>query len=120
MNRTTWIGVCLALCAGHLPAQISLVDAFPSLPAFSRPIECVSPGDGTGRLFVVEQRGKIWVFDASAPSPQRRLFLDLSDVVSTSGSETGELAAGRHRRPRHAGLSLRPQRMNRRRHRVPA
>ncbi len=96
MIRARWICLCLFLCAGQLPAQISLVDAFPSLPAFSRPIECVSPGDGTDRLFVVEQRGKIWVFHPTAPSPQRRLFLDLSGMVSSTGSETGLLGLAFH------------------------
>lgn len=96
MIRTVGIGLFMLVCAGRIPAQISLVDAFPSLPAFTRPIECVSPGDGTGRLFVVEQRGKIWVFNAAAASPQRRLFLDLTGMVSTSGSETGLLGLAFH------------------------
>jgi glucose/arabinose dehydrogenase len=86
------------LCAIAVPAfaQFALTDAFPSLPAFSSPIECVTSGDGTGRLFVAEQRGRIWVFNATASSPQRRLFLDLTSVVSQSGNETGLLGLAFH------------------------
>ena len=49
-------------------AQYSLVDAFPALPAFSIPVELVNAGDGTDRLFVVEQRGRIYVFHATDPA----------------------------------------------------
>jgi glucose/arabinose dehydrogenase len=92
----------LALFAGvfaltvQAAAQYTLTDPFPSLPSFSLPIECVPAGDGTDRLFVVEQRGKIWVFNAAISSPTRRLFLDLGSVVSQSGSETGLLGLAFH------------------------
>lgn len=94
--RTVITGMCALLIAAQAPAQIELIDAFPSLPAFSIPIECVTPGDGTDRLFVAEQRGKIWVFNAGATTPTRRLFLDLTGVVSASGSETGLLGLAFH------------------------
>ena len=94
--RITLAAVGMLFLVARVPAQITLTDAFPSLPSFSLPIECVSAGDGTGRLFVVEQRGKIWVFNAAAASPQRRLFLDLTGVVSTTGSETGLLGLAFH------------------------
>lgn len=77
-------------------AQYSLTNAFPSLPAFSLPIECVHAGDGTDRLFVAEQRGRIWVINAAAVTPTRRLFLDLSNVVSSTGGETGLLGIAFH------------------------
>ena len=90
----------LAICAGHAHAQYALQDAFPALPAFSLPVELVHPGDGTDRLFVVEQRGRIYVFDNTASVTTRRLFLNLSDVVSASGGETGLLGLAFH--PSHA------------------
>ena len=90
----------LAICAGRAHAQYALQDAFPALPAFSLPVELVHPGDGTDRLFVVEQRGRIYVFDNTASVAARRLFLNISDVVSTSGGETGLLGLAFH--PSHA------------------
>ncbi len=92
--------VLLAFCVGHAHAQYALQDAFPTLPAFSLPVELVHPGDGSDRLFVVEQRGRIYVFDNTASVTTRRLFLNLNDIVSTSGGETGLLGLAFH--PSHA------------------
>ncbi len=92
--------VFLAFCVGHGRAQYALQDAFPALPAFSLPVELVGAGDGADRLFVVEQRGRIYVFDNTASVTTRRLFLNLSDVVSASGGETGLLGLAFH--PSHA------------------
>lgn len=47
---------------------------------FHRPIYATHAGDGTGRLFVLEQSGKIWILqdDARATVP----FLDVSALIS--------------------------------------
>jgi len=45
---------------------------------FDRPTAIVSPGDGSGRLFIVEQPGRIRVLKGGSSS----LFLDISDRVS--------------------------------------
>lgn len=79
-----------------LNAQYSVQNAFPSLPAFSRPVELVQPNDGTNRFFVVEQDGRIWVFENSPTVSTRKLFLNLSDSVSQGGSETGLLGLAFH------------------------
>lgn len=96
MRRIGWTSAFTLLLAAHACAQATLTDAFPGLPSFSLPIECVTAGDGTPRLFVAEQRGKIWVFDPELPSPKRRLFLDLTGGVSSSGAETGLLGLAFH------------------------
>lgn len=77
-------------------AQYSLVDAYPNLPNFSNAVEIVKANDGTNRLFVVQQRGLIYVFEDSPAVSQRKVFLDLSSVVSQSGSETGLLGMALH------------------------
>ncbi len=41
--------------------SITLTPAFPNL-SFSSPLGLISPGDGTSRLFTVEQGGRIYVF----------------------------------------------------------
>lgn len=76
--------------------QYSLVDAYPNLPNFSNAVEIVKANDGTNRLFVVQQRGLIFVFEDSPTVSTRKLFLDLSSVVSQTGSETGLLGLAFH------------------------
>ena len=61
----------------------------PMVTGFTRPLGVVSPGDGSGRLLVVEKDGLIWlVTDATDPQkePKRQElpFLDLRPKVSTA------------------------------------
>ncbi len=87
--------ITFALSA-RVSAQYSLVDAYPNLPNFANAIEIVKANDGTNRLFVVQQRGIIFVFEDSPTVSVRKTFLDLSSVVSQSGSETGLLGLAFH------------------------
>ncbi|MDX9863840.1 MAG: PQQ-dependent sugar dehydrogenase [Anaerolineaceae bacterium] len=73
------------------------VDTFPNLADFSwqpvvngldRPLDIVSSKDGTGRLFVVEQTGKIQIVQQNELLP--RPFLDLSDAISQLNSNQSE------------------------------
>ncbi|GBD85375.1 soluble aldose sugar dehydrogenase YliI precursor [bacterium BMS3Abin02] len=48
------------------------------------------PGDP--RLFVVEQAGRVWMFDGD----ERTLFLDIRDVVNRKGNERGLLGMAFH------------------------
>ena len=84
-------------------AQYSLQEAFPGLPSFSLPLEMRSPSDGTSRLFVVEQRGRIYVFENGPTVTSRKEFLNLSDRVSQTGSETGLLGLAFHPNYRNNG-----------------
>ncbi len=97
MQHPRWLlHVMALLCAGGAHAQYSLLEAFSGLPAFSLPVELVHPADGTDRLFVVEQRGRIYVFDNTVPVAPPRLFLNLSDIVHQGGGETGLLGLAFH------------------------
>ena len=60
----------------------------------THPILVTNAGDGSGRLFVIEQGGKIRVIKAGVllPTP----FLDISDIVS-HGGEQGLLGLAFHR-----------------------
>jgi len=86
----------LMMCAEHALAQYALQDVFPGLPAFSLPIELVHPGDGTDRLFVVEQKGRVHVFPSTVPVLPPKLFINLADIVSQGGGETGLLGLAFH------------------------
>ena len=87
-------GHALPLDGPPLPPSLSAVDAFPSLPAFSAPVFLTGAGDGSNRLFLVEQAGVIHVFpnDPGADAGSLDTYVDLSAIVTyTPGSETGLL-----------------------------
>ena len=71
-----------------LEEKFILEDAFSGI-SFERPVDLQNANDGSGRLFVVEQQGKIFSLSVGNPS-QKELFLDISDRVS-SGGEKGLL-----------------------------
>lgn len=61
----------------------------PVYAGFELPIFLTHAGDGSGRLFVVEKTGKIWVIvdDVVQTTP----FLDVSEKITTAGNEQGLL-----------------------------
>jgi glucose/arabinose dehydrogenase len=69
--------------------------AFPQL-TFSRPIFLTHAGDGSGRLFVVEQTGRIKVFDNRNDIDAAKVFLDLRERVQKNHNEEGLLALAFH------------------------
>ena len=60
---------------------------------FDQPVQVVDAGDGSGRLFVVEQPGRIRIVQDGQVLPEP--FLDLSDLVSCCG-ERGLLSVAFH------------------------
>jgi len=66
----------LALIASHIDKPVDIVD------------------DGTGRLFILEQDGKIRIFDNGQVLPAP--FLDIHDEVSRAGNECGLLGLAFH------------------------
>ena len=60
---------------------------------FDQPVQVVDAGDGSGRLFVVEQPGRIRIVQDGQVLPEP--FLDLSDLVSCCG-ERGLLSLAFH------------------------
>lgn len=76
-------------------AQNELKLAFPNL-SFTRPVDLQHPGDGTNRLFVVEQRGVISVFQNDSSVTQKKIFLDIENRVDDTGNEEGLLGLAFH------------------------
>ena len=73
-----------------------LVDAFPNL-TFQRPVDIRNAGDGSNRLFVVEQTGVIRVFANADTVSSSSVFLDITaSVAYTSQSELGLLGLAFH------------------------
>ena len=74
--------------------QFSLQNAFPNL-TFNNPLYLTNSGDGSNRNFVVEQDGRIKVFTNSPNTFISKIFLDITDKV-TSGGELGLLGLAFH------------------------
>ena len=80
--------VVAAACAGaaELPADLSLELV---ADGFSRPVAVGHAGDGSGRLFVVEQSGWIRIVGGG-------VFLDIASLVESSSNEQGLLGLAFH------------------------
>ncbi len=72
-----------------------VVDAYPNL-SFTRPVDFQHAGDGSSRVFVVEQRGVISVFADDSTASEKQTFLDISDKVDDDGNEKGLLGLAFH------------------------
>ncbi len=71
-------------------APVELEPAFPGLE-FDRMVLLTYPDDGSGRLFVVLQPGRIVVFENDPGVESARTFLDIRERVNDSGNEEGLL-----------------------------
>jgi glucose/arabinose dehydrogenase len=82
----------LLFCCAILVAQpkIQLTDF---VSGFSRPVDIAHCNDS--RLFVVEQRGKIWIVDSNGIK-QTTAFLEIDVRVNDSGNEQGLLGLAFH------------------------
>ncbi|WP_243369831.1 PQQ-dependent sugar dehydrogenase [Geotalea sp. SG265] len=84
----------LAKIAGAIQAAPT-AGSFPSISlhkiasGFDEPTDVASPGDGSGRLFVLEKKGLVRIISGGKilPTP----FLDIKRLVKSSGSEQGLL-----------------------------
>lgn len=77
------------------PSDIRMVAAFPNL-MFEQPLDLAWPDDGTNRLFIVEQPGRIWMIENDSTTSDRTLFLDITARVEDEGWEEGLLGLAFH------------------------
>ena len=75
-----------SLAFGQVQDVFVLQVAFPQL-TFSQPVGLCEAGDGSNRLFVVEQSGSIRVFQNSPATAASNVFLDIRDRVLFSGEQ---------------------------------
>jgi glucose/arabinose dehydrogenase len=61
----------------------------PAYDGFEAPVFLTHAGDGSGRLFVVEKTGKIWIIVDGEVQPAP--FLDVSSKITAAGNEQGLL-----------------------------
>ncbi len=78
----------LAPSAQQRPSKLEV--SFPNL-SFHRMVLLTHAGDGTGRLFLVLQPGRILVFPNEENVGAAEVFLDIQDLVNDSGNEEGLL-----------------------------
>lgn len=90
---TTFILALAIATAAH--AQYPIDNAFPNLN-FTRPVDLQHAGDGSDRLFVVEQDGRIFVFDNDPSVSGSKMFLDIRSRVDDRGNEEGLLGLAFH------------------------
>jgi len=76
--------------------------AFPHL-RFTRPVDLTNAADGTNRVFVVEQEGRIQVFPNDEKVTESKVFLDLHQSVSREHNEEGLLGLAFHPKYRQNG-----------------
>ncbi|MEW6352904.1 MAG: PQQ-dependent sugar dehydrogenase [Pseudomonadota bacterium] len=77
----------------NLPRDFPEIRLQPITGEFDEPIGIANAGDGSNRLFIIEQRGVIRVWKNGADS--KKPFLDISDRVS-AGGEMGLLGLAFH------------------------
>ena len=94
--RRLWVGVVLlgllVACQDAVRAQEqSRVALEAVVSGLERPVAVTHAGDGSGRLFITEQIGRVVVVDGASQS----VFLDVSELVSCCG-ERGLLSVAFH------------------------
>lgn len=86
-------------CAQNQPGsgqnELEIAFSDPAL-SFTRPVDLQNSGDGSNRLFVVEQRGVIHVFENKPDVAAKRTFLDIRGKVDDSSNEEGLLGLAFH------------------------
>src|SRR5215831_2753237 len=79
----------LARAADPLPA-LDLVVAFPNLK-FNRPLWMEEVPDGSKRVIVIEQDGRVYIFPCDRNAKDRKTFLDLTPRKPHVQNEEGLL-----------------------------
>ncbi|MCZ6702024.1 MAG: PQQ-dependent sugar dehydrogenase [Ignavibacteria bacterium] len=93
-NQILFTALLFLVFTSFLNSQALLQEAFPNL-AFTRPIDLQHAGDGTDRIFIVEQEGIIKVFPNSGSVASASTFLDIRSIVR-DGGEKGLLGLAFH------------------------
>jgi glucose/arabinose dehydrogenase len=87
--------LCVAIDAAEVadikqsPLEVHVERAFPNI-SIERPVFLTHSGDGTNRLFVGSQYGRIFVLPNDEKTEEAQLFLDITDRVTYKDEENEE------------------------------
>jgi glucose/arabinose dehydrogenase len=87
-----FLSSAIAQAQGNAPLDASAIQMNEIANGFNRPLLLTHAGDGSQRLFVVEQGGRIWIIedDTRVNTP----FLDVSSLVSAEANRGGYTERG--------------------------
>ena len=72
-----------------IKSDYNIENAFPNL-SFQDPIGIHHAGDSSNRLFIIEQQGRIKVFENNSATSSSQTFLDIRSIVDQDGGYTEE------------------------------
>lgn len=96
LPRIAWPFLMAALAASALEAAPPADLALTQITNLPDVVALRNPGDGTARLFLVQQPGIIRVFDQKTGTLLTTPFLDIQDLVDDTGNEQGLLGLAFH------------------------
>ena len=79
----------LYILIAFIHSEYQFENAFPNL-TFVDPVGIHHAGDGSNRLFIVEQQGRIKVFNNDSNATNSQTFLDIRSIVDQDGGYTEE------------------------------
>lgn len=88
------VAVYLVFLTTTVFAAPDVIGLRPVVSSLNNPVYMTHAGDGSNRMFIVEQRGKIKVLQPGALAPT--IFLDVTPLVSSDGGERGLLGLAFH------------------------
>ena len=87
MKKYFFINFIILISIGIIQSEYSIENAFPNL-SFTSPVGIHHAGDGSDRIFVVEQEGRIKVFPNDENATNSSTFLDIRSIVDQDGGYT--------------------------------
>ena len=96
MMRWIFGAIVMFFCIPALAEDVARFELAFSGLKFSRPLYITHPKDGTDRLFVVEQAGRVYWFDNDPQVANTQIALDIRSKVRRGGNEEGLLGLAFH------------------------
>ncbi len=96
--------ITLISVRGSVFSQYVLQRSFKNLPFLYAPVEMQTSGDETNRIFIIELKGRIIVFQNDPNVNSSKVFLDISDKVPQGPNEMGVLGLAFHPDFQHNGF----------------